>query len=50
MGAHAQVAALLARAPFEQINPRYSELAEDYRFGRTYDGRPAAPWGWDDLE
>ena len=50
MGAHAQVAALLARAPFKQINPRYSELAEDYRFGRTHGGRPAAPWGWDDLE
>jgi hypothetical protein len=28
----------------------YSKLAEDYRFGRAHDGRPAAPWGWDDLE
>lgn len=26
-----------------------SKLAENYRFGRAHDGRPAAPWGWDDL-
>jgi hypothetical protein len=29
---------------------RYSKLAEIYRFGRAHDGRPAASWGWDDLE
>ena len=28
----------------------YSKLTEDYRFGRAHDGRPSAPWGWDDLE
>lgn len=33
-----------------EIFLRYSKLAEDYRFGRAHDGRPAAPWGWDDLE
>ena len=29
---------------------RYCKPAEDYRFGRTHGGRPAAPWSWDDLE
>ena len=30
---------------------RYSKLAGELpRFGRTHDGRSAAPWGWDDLE
>ena len=33
-----------------QVFLRYSKLAEDYRFGRAHDGRPAAAWGWDDLE
>jgi hypothetical protein len=89
MGAHAHVAALLARDPVahaDQNDPlslmgfllalgadgtdsvstalldrlpgagafdaflRYSKLAENYRFGRAHDGRPAASWGWDDLE
>jgi hypothetical protein len=45
--------ALLDRLPGAgafQIFLRYSKHAEDYRFGRAHDGRPAAPWGWDDLE
>lgn len=45
--------ALLDRLPgagaFEAFL-RYSKLAENYRFGRAHDGRPAAAWGWDDLE
>lgn len=47
------IAALIERLPAEGIFPaflRHSERAKDYRFGRHHNGRPAAPWGWDDLE
>jgi hypothetical protein len=52
-GTDAVSTALLDRLPgagaFETFLS-YSKLAKNYRFGRAHDGRPAAPWGWDDLE
>ena len=52
-GAEAQMATVLDRLPgagaFE-IFLKHSGRSEDFRFGRGHDGRPAAPWGWDDLE
>jgi hypothetical protein len=52
-GAEAQMAAVLDRLPgagaFE-IFLKHSGRSEAFRFGRGHDGRPAAPWGWDDLE
>jgi hypothetical protein len=47
------IAALIERLPAEGAFTaflRHSERAEDYQFGRRHDGRPAVPWGWDDLE
>jgi len=47
------IAALIERLPAEGAFTaflRHSERAEDYRFGRRHDGRPAVPWDWDDLE
>jgi len=52
-GADAISSALLDRLPGAGafwMFLRYSKLEEDYRFGRTHGGRPAAPWSWDDLE
>ena len=47
------VSALIERLPGEGSFTsflRHSKRAEDYRFGRLHNGRPAASWGWDDLE
>lgn len=49
----ATIAALIERLPAEGSFTsflRYSERAEDYRFGRCHNGQAAATWGWDDLE
>jgi hypothetical protein len=47
------IAALIERLPAEGAFTsflRHTKRAEDYRFGRLHNGRPAVPWGWDDLE
>ncbi len=53
MGAEAQITALIDRLPgagYFGIFLGYSKFAERYHFGREHNGRPAAPWCWDDLE
>jgi hypothetical protein len=51
-GAAGQAAALIERLPavgqFE-LFCSHEGHAEQFRFGREADGRPAKPWGWTDL-
>jgi hypothetical protein len=52
LGAHHEAEALVAALPAAGLFPLF-RLAVDqenaFRFGRDPDGRPAAPWGWDDM-
>src|SRR5260221_111710 len=49
-GADQQVIALLARLPAAGMFRLLSEYTGSrFRFGCEPDGRPAGPWGWEDL-
>ena len=52
-GAHEQAAALADRLPgvgmFEEFLEKQGGQ-DRFRFGREADGRPSAPWDWDDLD
>ena len=49
-GAHQESSALLARLPAAgQFSLFRQRSGSQFRFGREPDGRPADPWGWDDL-
>ncbi len=52
-GAHDQAAALTDRLPAAGMFGLFLEQQgheDQFRFGRLADGRPAAPWGWEDLD
>jgi hypothetical protein len=54
-GAKDQVNVLVNRLPASgqfRLFTRHIDLrdVELFRFGREVDGRPASPWGWDDLD
>jgi hypothetical protein len=52
-GTESQMSVVLDRLPGAgafDIFLKHSGNAEVFRFGRGHDRRPAAPWGWDDLE
>jgi hypothetical protein len=50
-GADEQVAKLRARLPSAGMFDLFlkEEAAPEFRFGREPDGKPAEPWGWDEL-
>jgi hypothetical protein len=51
-GARTQAAALIERLPAAggfAVFCEKSGRAEQFRFGREADGRPAKPWAWTDL-
>jgi hypothetical protein len=52
-GAQAQAAQLIKRMPaagmFDLFCKQEEGRAEQFRFGREADGRPAKPWAWTDL-
>jgi hypothetical protein len=52
-GAYEQAAALASRLPGAGMFRLFLQQQggqDRFRFGREADGRPTAPWGWDDLD
>jgi hypothetical protein len=52
-GAHEQATTLAERLPGAgkfYLFLQQQDRRDRFRFGRETDGRPAEPWGWDDLD